>query len=69
MPSEEGERQYNPVFAAEDIDIAARRVIEEAGYGGYFNNRLGHGIGIAIHEAPNIIRETGWLWPKGWLSA
>ncbi len=53
---EEGERAVQPGVAAEDIDIAARRVIEEAGYGGYFNNRLGHGIGIAIHEAPNIIR-------------
>lgn len=28
------------------VDIAARTVIEEAGYGKYFTHRLGHGIGI-----------------------
>lgn len=39
----------------QDVDRAARRVIEDAGYGRYFLNRLGHGVGIAIHEAPYII--------------
>lgn len=37
-----------------DIDHAARRVIEEAGYGGDFPYRLGHGIGYSVHEAPYI---------------
>lgn len=31
---------------ASDIDKAARDVIEEAGYGEYFNHGLGHGLGI-----------------------
>ena len=31
---------------AADVDIAARRVIEKAGYGDLFTHRLGHGIGI-----------------------
>ncbi|HET7930389.1 MAG TPA: Xaa-Pro peptidase family protein, partial [Rhodanobacteraceae bacterium] len=37
----------------EDIDIAARRVINNAGYGPgykYFSHRLGHGIGMDMHE-------------------
>ena len=37
-----------------DIDKAARDVITEAGYGKYFVNRVGHGIGYMIHEAPDI---------------
>lgn len=37
-----------------DIDIAARKVIEDAGYGATFTTRLGHGIGLNIHEAPEI---------------
>ncbi|MBR6801295.1 MAG: aminopeptidase P family protein [Eubacteriaceae bacterium] len=37
-----------------DIDAAARKIIEDAGYGYNFNHRLGHGIGYAGHEAPYI---------------
>jgi Xaa-Pro dipeptidase len=39
---------------AESVDLAARSVIKEAGYGNYFVNRTGHGIGTAVHEAPYI---------------
>jgi len=37
-----------------DIDKAARDIIEKAGYGDAFMNRVGHGIGYMIHEAPDI---------------
>lgn len=37
-----------------DVDGAARKVIEDAGYGPQFNHRLGHGIGYDEHEAPYI---------------
>ena len=36
----------------EQADAAARAVIEEGGYGHAFRHRLGHGIGIDVHEAP-----------------
>ena len=36
------------------FDIAARNVIIEQGYGEYFNNRVGHGLGIEVHEEPSI---------------
>ncbi|NIK80300.1 Xaa-Pro dipeptidase [Paenibacillus castaneae] len=36
------------------LDRAARESIERAGYGPYFNHRLGHGLGMDIHEYPSI---------------
>ena len=36
-----------------DIDAAARKVIEDAGYGRYFGHSFGHSLGVEIHEAPN----------------
>ena len=36
-----------------EIDRAARKVIEDAGYGPYFIHRTGHGIGLEVHEPPD----------------
>jgi Xaa-Pro dipeptidase len=40
----------------EEVDRAARRVIEAAGYGSYFTHRLGHGLGMDGHEHPYLVR-------------
>ena len=40
----------------EDVDRAARRPIEDAGYGTGFTHRLGHGLGMDGHEAPYLVR-------------
>lgn len=37
-----------------EFDLAARNVIKQHGYGEFFNNRVGHGIGIEVHEEPSI---------------
>lgn len=37
---------FKPNNTAASVDIAARQVIEDAGYGYGFTHRLGHGIGI-----------------------
>ena len=44
-----------PGVTAAEVDAAARGVIEKAGYGEYFNHRLGHGIGMDVHEFPSIM--------------
>lgn len=41
-----------PGTACRDMDLAGRSIIEQAGYGAYFTYRLGHGIGLDIHEPP-----------------
>ncbi|HLQ72832.1 MAG TPA: Xaa-Pro peptidase family protein [Bacillota bacterium] len=67
-PSEKHKELYNIVLAANEagiaavkageplknFDIAARKVIEDAGYGDYYHNRVGHGMGIEVHEAPSV---------------
>lgn len=41
--------------AAEDVDLAARSVLVDAGLGDYFLHRLGHGIGVEAHEDPYLV--------------
>lgn len=39
----------------EDVDRAARSIIDDAGFGEYFIHRTGHGIGLEEHEDPYIV--------------
>jgi Xaa-Pro aminopeptidase len=69
-PTEEMERVYSIVLKAEETAIEqlkagltcgsadgiARRIIDEAGYGERFTHRLGHGIGLEVHEPPYLVR-------------
>lgn len=43
-----------PGVRASDVDSAARKVIVDSGYGDCFLHRTGHGLGIDLHELPNI---------------
>ena len=65
--TDEMEKVYNTVLQAQlagiaatragvkgkDVDAAARRVIEEAGYGPYFGHGYGHSLGLEVHESPS----------------
>jgi len=43
-----------PGVTTGDVDVAARRVIEAAGYGENFFHRIGHGLGLEDHEDPSM---------------
>jgi len=48
-----------PGVPCETVDAAARRVIDEAGFGpdyAYFTHRLGHGMGLEGHEWPYLVK-------------
>jgi Xaa-Pro aminopeptidase len=41
-----------------DADAAARRVVEESPFAGLFGHGLGHGLGLEVHEAPRLSKES-----------
>lgn len=70
--TEEMQKVYDTVYAAQqagiaasragvrgcDVDGAARKVIAQAGYGAYFGHGYGHSLGLEIHENPRC--SLGW---------
>lgn len=79
--SDEQKRVYETVILAQktalegvkagikcsDADALARGVIERAGYGEFFRHGLGHGVGVEIHEAPNLSPRSEALLKEGML--
>jgi Xaa-Pro dipeptidase len=49
-----GRDAVKPGISADEVDRAARHVIEAAGYAEFFTHRTGHGIGMEGHEEPYI---------------
>ena len=47
------------------VDGAARKVIDEAGYGAYFGHSFGHSVGVEVHEDPNATPSNGKPLPAG----
>ena len=58
-------RTARPGIPAADVDAAARKVIVDGGYGpgfAYFTHRLGHGIGLDMHEWPYFVKNNMFGW-------
>jgi Xaa-Pro dipeptidase len=56
-----------PGVPTADVDAAARKIIVDAGYGPgykYFTHRLGHGIGLDMHEWPYFARNNMFGWDQ-----
>lgn len=78
-PTEQMRAMYAAVYAAnraarefarpgvtcDAVDRAARQVIEAAGFGDYFIHRLGHGLGLNVHELPNIVADNDQVLETG----
>ncbi|MDP4085979.1 MAG: Xaa-Pro peptidase family protein [Bacillota bacterium] len=54
-----------PGTTASEIDLTARRIISEVGYGEYFPHRLGHGLGISVHEYPSMTETNELILQEG----
>ena len=48
-----------------EIDKTARDIIDNAGYGKFFGHSTGHGVGLDIHEAPNVSPKSDIKLEKG----
>ncbi|TNC27037.1 M24 family metallopeptidase [Amycolatopsis alkalitolerans] len=53
----EGTAAVRPGAVTKEVDKTAREVIERAGHGDEFAHGLGHGVGLEIHEAPNLAKK------------
>lgn len=52
-----------PGVVTGEVDAAARKVIVDAGYGPgfkYFTHRVGHGLGMDMHEWPYLVDNNMW---------
>lgn len=54
-----------PGVTCQSVDLTARNIISNAGYGEYFPHRLGHGLGISVHEYPSITETNTLLLEEG----
>lgn len=50
--------KVRPGVKAREIDQAARDYITQRGYGEYFLHRTGHGLGLSVHEEPNMTSDS-----------
>ena len=60
-----GRQAGKPGLPCSVVDIAARDVIEQAGYGKFFTHRTGHGIGMEGHEDPYMRGDNMQILEKG----
>jgi len=57
--------KVQPGIKAKDVDMAARKIIQEAGYGEYCVHRTGHGLGLDLHEEPYLRFDSDLILKEG----
>lgn len=77
--SEKQKKVYHTVYEAQkkgletvragvrccEVDAAARNLINQAGYEGYFGHSTGHGVGLDIHELPYVSSRSETILQSG----
>jgi Xaa-Pro aminopeptidase len=48
-----------PGPTGKELDAVAREIIDAAGHEEHFGHGLGHGVGLAVHEAPRLSQRGG----------
>ena len=62
---EAGRAACRPGALAREVNAACRAPIEEAGLGPHFRHRMGHGIGLDVHERPFVSSEDATVLEAG----
>ena len=62
---EAGIKTLRAGVAGKDVDAAARKVIEDAGYGEFFGHGFGHALGLEVHEPPRASQISDDILPAG----
>ena len=52
-------------IASDELDQAARQVIQDAALGDHFTHSLGHGVGLDVHEWPRVSYLVDYPLPEG----
>ena len=50
---------------AKDLDLVAREVIANHGFGQNFSHGLGHGVGLNVHEMPMVVPSSDHILEEG----
>ena len=62
---EAGRAALRPGVPASEVNRACRKPIEDGGHGSNFKHRMGHGIGLDVHERPFVSEEEDTLLESG----
>jgi Xaa-Pro aminopeptidase len=54
-----------PGVRGHDVDAEARSVIEQAGFGRFFDHGVGHGLGMELHESPRLRKQSETILQPG----
>lgn len=60
-----GLKDLKPGMSGKEADALTRDYITEKGYGEYFGHSTGHGIGLEVHEGPNLSMKSQYILEPG----